>query len=128
LPDAHVIRAPGEDAGKAFLVIADLFPERIGKVGCVDGDEIVDAALDLDAGESIGFGDRKRTQAYSIHQLEDGRVHADSQRQSEDRCQSKTRTLAQGTEADLQVLNGELKPRVSNGLVFGAGQVAFARG
>ena len=90
-----MIRSPGENVGKDLLMVANLFPKRIGKIGRDGRDETMYAALDLDACQAIGISNGEASQANSIHELKNSGVNADSESQCKDRGDGKAGALAQ---------------------------------
>src|SRR5579864_7197263 len=74
---------PGKNAGESLLMIADLFPERVGQVRVAAGEVSLGpmAVGDPDHGEFLRILDRQGAQANGVDQLKDGGVSADAERE-----------------------------------------------
>src|ERR1700722_2394123 len=121
-----MIRAPGENAGEAFLMVTYLFPQRIGEVGRANRDETVHAAVNLNACEAVRIGDGQTAQPNGVHQLKNAGVNANAECQRKNCGKGEARTLTQRAECDLQILKAGLEPLASGRLVRGFGWRGFA--
>ena len=97
--------APGKNSGKCFLVVADLFPQRIAQLVMIfhvpsPAQQVGNAYL----GQFAGIFNRQSSQADSIKQLKDCRVRADPKRQGENGDEGKARIQAKCSSAIAYVL------------------------
>ena len=90
-------------------MVADLFPQRIGKIGGMRRDETVHTVLDLDACESSWIGDRQAAKANRIHELKDAGVDTDKiDKDLKAKAQARPTDGQPGTDPEIDALLASL--------------------
>ena len=109
-----LIRAPGEDSGKALLLGSDLFPLRIGglRITAAEAAGAVFEVADFDDGELLGMLDGDGAQADGVEELEDGGVGSNAEGERKNRDQGEAGIEKQEAEAVAGVLEKVLKHRL----------------
>ena len=94
-------RALREDAGEEVLMIAQVFPLRVGERGAAAGGGSVGACVQQR--EPLGLVHRQRLQHQGVHETEDRHVRADAERQRQHRDGAHRRRLPHQAKGEAEV-------------------------